>query len=109
MPRRYYEYPAEFQVLHVMSTAGASILGVGYLLPLCYLIYSLKFGSKAGPNPWNATGLEWTLQSPPITHNFPTPPIVTEGPYEYDAEESERVSRAARAAAQEVRHAARHD
>jgi cytochrome c oxidase subunit 1 len=29
MPRRYWTYPEEFQVLNVMSTAGASILGVG--------------------------------------------------------------------------------
>jgi cytochrome c oxidase subunit 1 len=36
MPRRYYEYPARVQVLNVLSTAGASILGVGYLLPMCY-------------------------------------------------------------------------
>ena len=42
MPRRYYEYPAEFQVLNVMSTAGASILAVGYVLPLAYLLFSLR-------------------------------------------------------------------
>ena len=42
MPRRYHVYPDEFQVLNVMSTAGASILGVGYLLPLCYLLWSLQ-------------------------------------------------------------------
>ena len=45
MPRRYHVYPAEFQVLNVMSTAGASILGVGYLLPLVYLTWSLRFGA----------------------------------------------------------------
>ena len=38
MPRRIHSYADEFQVLNVMSTAGASILGVGYLLPLVYLI-----------------------------------------------------------------------
>ena len=59
MPRRYYEYPPEFQVLNVMSTAGASILAVGYLLPLVYLTLSLWLGPVAGPNPWDATGLEW--------------------------------------------------
>ena len=42
-----------------MSTAGASILGVGYLLPMIYLIWSLKYGAEASANPWNATGLEW--------------------------------------------------
>src|SRR5574341_2379053 len=39
MPRRYHVYPPEFQVLNVMSTAGASILGIGYLLPLLYFIW----------------------------------------------------------------------
>src|SRR5512140_1409133 len=40
MPRRYHAYPPEFQVLNVMSSAGASILAVGYLLPFCYLLWS---------------------------------------------------------------------
>jgi cytochrome c oxidase subunit 1 len=83
MPRRYHAYPAEFQVLNVMSTAGASILGVGYLIPLIYLLWSLKFGPIAGPNPWSAKGLEWETPSPPPTENFPVTPMVTEEPYEY--------------------------
>ena len=47
MPRRYHVYPPEFQVLNVLSTAGATILGVGYLIPFVYLIWSLRHG-KAG-------------------------------------------------------------
>jgi cytochrome c oxidase subunit I len=84
MPRRYYAYPEEFQVLNVMSTAGASILGLGYLIPLVYLLWSLRYGSVAGRNPWNATGLEWQTSSPPPTENFETTPIVTEEPYGYE-------------------------
>ncbi len=83
MPRRYYEYPPEFQVLNVMSTAGASILAVGYLLPLIYLLLSLKLGRDAGPNPWGASGLEWEIPSPPPTANFEEIPVVTGGPYLY--------------------------
>lgn len=83
MPRRYHIYPEEFQVLNVMSTAGASILGFGYLLPLIYLIWSLKYGKVAGPNPWKATGLEWQTPSPPSTFNFDRTPLVNEGPYDY--------------------------
>ena len=83
MPRRYHVYPPEFQMLNVMSTAGASILGVGYLLPMIYLIWSLKYGKRAPANPWNATGLEWQTPSPPPKHNFPTPPVVTEQAYNY--------------------------
>ncbi len=41
MPRRYHMYPEEFQVLNVLSSAGASILAVGYLLVAIYLIASL--------------------------------------------------------------------
>ena len=67
MPRRYATYAPEFQVLNVMSTAGASIMAVGYLLPFIYLLWSLKYGPVAGPNPWRATGLEWQTSSPP-TH-----------------------------------------
>src|ERR1700722_3346139 len=84
MPRRYPVYAPEFQVLNVLSTAGASILAVGYLLPLAYLLWSLRYGRIAGPNPWNATGLEWTTSSPPPPDNFKTTPLVTEGPYMYD-------------------------
>jgi cytochrome c oxidase subunit 1 len=84
MPRRYYEYPPEFQVLNVMSTAGASILAVGYLMPLIYLLLSLGIGPKVGNNPWNASGLEWQTTSPPPTSNFDETPIVTGGPYVYE-------------------------
>ncbi|HEY0703017.1 MAG TPA: cbb3-type cytochrome c oxidase subunit I [Candidatus Acidoferrales bacterium] len=83
MPRRYAVYPGEFQVLNVMSSAGASILGVGYLIPLIYFIWSFKYGPIAGPNPWGAKGLEWTTPSPPPTENFTEIPIVTEDAYDY--------------------------
>jgi cytochrome c oxidase subunit I len=91
MPRRYHVYPPEFQVLNVMSSAGASILAVGYVLPLFYLIWSLYGGKPAGPNPWGATGLEWQTPSPPPPHNFDETPIVTTAPYEYSLEETDGV------------------
>jgi cytochrome c oxidase subunit 1 len=91
MPRRYHEYPSEFQVLNDFSSAGASVLAVGYVLPLIYLTLSLKFGKIAGPNPWGATGLEWQVPSPPTTHNFEATPIVTEDPYEYEIQEGPSV------------------
>jgi cytochrome c oxidase subunit 1 len=86
MPRRYHEYAPEFQVLNVMSSAGASILGLGYLLPFFYLIWSLKYAKEAGRNPWGATGLEWTTPSPPPTENFDVTPVVTLEPYIYSRE-----------------------
>jgi cytochrome c oxidase subunit 1 len=90
MLRRTHVYAPEFQVLNVMSTAGASILAVGYALPLTYLLWSLRYGEKAGANPWNATGLEWQTPSPPPPHNFEETPVVTCDPYEYTLQETER-------------------
>ena len=90
MPRRYHAYPPEFQVLNVMSTAGASILAVGYLLPMIYLIWSIRYGQKAGDNPWNATGLEWQTPSPPPAENFEETPVVTWEAYDYGAKEKEK-------------------
>ncbi|MGA2989077.1 MAG: cytochrome c oxidase subunit I [Candidatus Korobacteraceae bacterium] len=84
MPRRYHAYPPEFQVLNVLSTAGASVLAVGYVLPMIYFVWSLRYGQDAGPNPWNAAGLEWMAPSPPPTYNFEVTPIVTWEAYNYD-------------------------
>lgn len=89
MPRRYHAYPPEFQVFHVLSTAGASILGIGYLLPLVYFLWALRRGRAAGPNPWRATGLEWQTPSPPPKHNFEKAPRVTNPPYQYSPLEDE--------------------
>jgi cytochrome c oxidase subunit 1 len=83
MPRRYATYPPQFQLLHDLSSAGASILAVAYLLPFVYLVYSLRHGAPAPANPWGATGLEWTVPSPPPKHNFDVPPVVTGPAYDY--------------------------
>ena len=51
MPRRYHSYPAEFQVLNVMSSAGATVLGLGYLMPAIYFIWSMRYGKDASAEP----------------------------------------------------------
>jgi len=86
MPRRYHAYPPEFQVLNVMSSAGASILGLGYLLPAIYFIWSMRYGPAAAANPWGAKGLEWQTDSPPPPENFPVQPVVVEEAYDYSPE-----------------------
>lgn len=91
MPRRYHVYPDEFQIFHVLSTAGASILAIGYAFPAVYLIWSLFKGKPAPANPWNAKGLEWTVPSPPSKHNFDTIPVVEEEAYDYSRLEEEVV------------------
>ena len=85
MPRRYHAYAPEFQVLNVLSTAGATLLAFGYVLPMVYLIWSLFYGRKAGSNPWGAVGLEWTTSSPPPKDNFHETPVVTWEAYDYPA------------------------
>jgi cytochrome c oxidase subunit 1 len=85
MPRRYHVYPDVFQVWNVISSGGALILAVAYILPLIYLPWSLRYGARAGRNPWNATGLEWQTPSPPPKHNFERTPVVETGPYMYHA------------------------
>jgi cytochrome c oxidase subunit 1 len=86
MPRRYASYAPELQVLNIFSTAGASVLGVGLLLPVIYLTHSLIWGKKAPANPWLLPGLEWRTSSPPPTENFEETPVVTWDAYEFSDE-----------------------
>ena len=88
MPRRYAAYPPEFQVLHVLSTAGASILGFGVAMTIFYFVWSLKNGKRAAANPWGAPGLEWRIPSPPPTENFAVTPVVTWEAYEFEPVEN---------------------
>jgi len=84
MPRRYWQYPPEFQVLNVLSTAGSTILAVGYVLPMIYFLWSMRYGKIASDNPWGAAGLEWKTTSPPPTFNFEEAPEVTWEAYNYE-------------------------
>ena len=84
MPRRYHAYVPEFQVWHILSTAGASLLAIGFIMPVIYLTWSLKYGEKAGDNPWMAAGLEWETSSPPPTENFTYQPIINHDAYEFE-------------------------
>ncbi|MBS7456391.1 cytochrome c oxidase subunit I [Coralloluteibacterium stylophorae] len=86
MPRRYHDYPEQYLLLNVLSSAGASILAVAYLLPLCYLTWSVFNGRRAPPNPWQASGLEWITTSPPPKHNFRRTPVVDFEAYDYEQE-----------------------
>lgn len=92
MPRRYHSYAPEFQILNVLSTAGASVLGIGFTVPVFYFLWSLFYGQPAGSNPWGARGLEWEeCTSPPDPHNFQELPVVRHGAYNYTGEETSLV------------------
>jgi len=90
MPRRYHEYAPQFHTLNVLSSAGAVILATGYLLPLFYFAWSLFHGERAPANPWHATGLEWSVPSPPLVENFATAPVVNSEPYGYHSQRGRR-------------------
>jgi cytochrome c oxidase subunit 1 len=90
MPRRYYSYPPEYQWLHVLATGGAYLLATALLISLGNLLVALKWGEKAGPNPWGGRTLEWMTDGPlPLKHNFREPPIVDRGPYEFQLSEED--------------------
>jgi cytochrome c oxidase subunit 1 len=90
MPRRYHVYPEEWQFLNIISSFGAATLAIAYMLPVVYLLWSLKYGKEADRNPWGAKGLEWeNADSPPSQHNFDETPIVTEEAYNYAGDRHE--------------------
>jgi len=95
MPRRYYSYPAQYQFLNVLSTGGAYLLGGGLLLSLVNLAVALRWGERAGRNPWGSRTYEWDAPSPPLKHNFPEPPVIDRGPYAYELSEEEAHARTA--------------
>ena len=64
------------------------MLGVGYAAAGALSASTRSSRAQAaGDNPWGATGLEWTTQSPPLPENFPDQPVVTEGRYDYSKRE----------------------
>ncbi len=83
MPRRYFDYPAQFAPLQMLSTIGSWILLFGAFFMIFNLWRGTKTGKIAGNNPWGAATLEWATSSPPPHHNFDEEPIVTHGPYDY--------------------------
>jgi cytochrome c oxidase subunit 1 len=83
MPRRYYQYPEHFQALNVASTAGATLLGFGFIIIFIYLVIALRWGPRCEQNPWRSKGFEWLTASPPPTHNFDQIPHITQDPHDY--------------------------
>jgi cytochrome c oxidase subunit I len=78
MPRRIYTYRADtgWGVDNLISTAGSFILAAGVLLTLANVVWSLRRGHPAGPDPWKGNTLEWFTPSPPPPHNFDVIPRV---------------------------------
>ena len=79
MPRRIYTYEAGLGLAgwNMTITVGSFVLGIGILLTLINVWISRRSGALAGPNPWNADGLEWLADSPPKPYAFAHIPVVS--------------------------------
>ena len=80
MPRRYIDYPEEFELWNQVSSAGAYITLAGVAFFLIMLVEAFIRKRPASANYWGdgATTLEWTLSSPPPYHQFNTLPRIEE-------------------------------
>jgi cytochrome c oxidase subunit I len=78
MPRRIAQYQAVEGVhgYNVVSTIGSFVLAAGLLVTVVNVLWSLRSGRLAGPDPWRANTLEWFTTSPPPEHNFDVVPVV---------------------------------
>jgi cytochrome c oxidase subunit 1 len=83
-PRRSYHYVSQFQPYHALSTIGAYILAIGFVIVAVNLAHSLFRGRPAPANPWGGATLEWQTSSPPPHDNFPTAPVAGD-PYDVEA------------------------
>ncbi|MHA3916043.1 cytochrome c oxidase subunit I [Halovulum sp. GXIMD14793] len=74
MPRRYIDYPEQFATFNYISSIGAFISGLSFLLFFGIVIYTIRAGQRVtNPNYWEGAytdTLEWTLPNPPPEHTF---------------------------------------
>jgi cytochrome c oxidase subunit 1 len=79
MPRRVYTYPEGlgWDALNLLSTTGALLVAASFLLFILNVLYALRAGERAGPDPWDASTLEWATSSPPPAYNFLHLPVVS--------------------------------
>jgi cytochrome c oxidase subunit 1 len=89
MLRRISSYDPQYANWNIVSSLGAFLLGISILPFIANIVSSWLRGPRAGNNPWNATGLEWTTTSPPPEENFEQLPVVTSEPYGYGTSASE--------------------
>jgi len=78
MPRRIYTYAPEpgWAFWNLVSTVGAFVLGLSFLLLLVVAVASLRAAATAGNDPWDGRTLEWRTSSPPPVENFAAVPPV---------------------------------
>ena len=83
MPRRVATYDPQFQFFNDVASIASFVLAGSTLLLIYNMLWSFRYGPKAGPNPWGARTLEWQISSPPPYYNFKTIPAVLKNPYDF--------------------------
>ncbi len=83
MNRRVAVYSPELQDVNLFVSAAGFLTGASFLFFVANMAWSLLRGPRAAANPWGARTLEWQVPSPPPVGNFPAPPVVVGGPYDY--------------------------
>jgi cytochrome c oxidase subunit 1 len=78
-----YDFAQPVLFLNKVMSHSAWGLALAQIPFLINFFYSMRRGEPVGPNPWDATTLEWQAPSPPPHGNFDSPPEVFRGPYEY--------------------------
>lgn len=76
MPRRYFDYPPQYFMGHLISTIGSWMTAAGLIIIFGNLIRALFHGEKAPANPWDGKTLEWQIASPPPRENFKRLPVI---------------------------------
>jgi len=82
-PRRVVNFAAMYKHSNMISTAGAYMVGLGFIILLWAVIHSWRKGVIAPMNPWGAKTLEWTVPYPVPLENFDELPVITSDPYGY--------------------------
>jgi cytochrome c oxidase subunit I+III len=79
MPRRVYTYQdgLGWDALNLVSSTGAFVLALGFVVAFADLAWTIRRGRPAPPDPWGADSLEWSTASPPPPYNFAAFPVVT--------------------------------
>jgi cytochrome c oxidase subunit I len=83
MPRRVATYDPQFQFFNDVASIASFVLAGSTLLLIYNMLWSFRYGPKAGSNPWGARTLEWQISSPPPYYNFKTIPAVLKNPYNF--------------------------